>query len=86
MYSFCAMNSLRMSFWTVPERPLHCAPCRSATTKYIAHRMAAEEVIVIEVVIWSSGISANSSSMSAREEIATPHLPTSPSAIEWSLS
>ena len=51
MYSFCAMNSLRMSFWIVPESPLHWAPCLSATTKYIAHRIAAEDVIVIDVVI-----------------------------------
>ena len=43
--------------------------------------MAAEDVIVIDVVMSASGIASNSSSISASEEIATPHLPTSPSAI-----
>ena len=37
-------------------------------------------LIVIEVVIWSSGMPAVSVSMSSSEEIATPTLPTSPSA------
>ena len=40
--------------------------------------------MVIEVVTWSSGMPSNSVSMSASEEMATPHLPTSPSASGWS--
>ena len=86
MYSFWAMNSLRMSFWTVPERDSHAAPCFSATTRYIAQRIAADEVMVMDVVTSPSGMPSNSSSMSARDEIATPHLPTSPSAAGLSLS
>src|SRR5919198_98389 len=43
MYSFCAMNSLRMSFWIVPESVFQLAPCLSATTRYIAKIIAAGE-------------------------------------------
>jgi hypothetical protein len=43
-------------------------------------------LIVIDVVTWSSGISANSRRMSSMESIATPVLPTSPSARGWSES
>jgi hypothetical protein len=42
--------------------------------------------MVIEVVTLSSGRSASSSRMSARESIATPTLPTSPSDFSWSES
>ena len=31
MYSFCAMNSLRMSVCTVPDSASGDTPCRSAT-------------------------------------------------------
>ena len=48
--------------------------CRSAS------RIAAVELIVIEVETWSSGMPSNSSSMSSSDEIATPTLPTSPVA------
>ena len=51
MYSFCAMNSLRMSFWIVPESVCQSAPCFSATTRYIAKIIAAGELIVIDVVM-----------------------------------
>ena len=51
MNSFCAMNSLRMSFWIVPESAAQSAPCSSATTRYIAKSIGAGELIVIDVVI-----------------------------------
>ena len=51
MYSFCAMNSLRMSFWMVPEIFFQSAPCFSATTRYIAKIIGAGELIVIDVVM-----------------------------------
>ena len=51
MYSFCAMNSLRMSFWIVPDSFFQSAPCFSATTRYIAKIIGAGELIVIDVVI-----------------------------------
>ena len=78
MYSFCAMYSLRMSFCNVPERRAQSAPCRSATTRYIAKIIAAGALIVIEVVTRSSSIPSNRRSMSARHATLTPHLPTSP--------
>ena len=53
---------------------------------YIAQIAGAGLLMVIEVVTWSSGMSLKRISMSASEEIATPHLPNSPSAIGWSWS
>ena len=78
MYSFCAMYSFRMSFWSVPEMTFQSAPCRSATARYIAHKMLAGELIVMDTVTSLSGISRNKISMSSSEEMETPHLPTSP--------
>jgi hypothetical protein len=48
--------------------------------------MIAGPLIVIDVDTWSSGIPSNSTSMSARLEIATPVFPTSPSDRGWSES
>jgi proline racemase len=79
MNSFWAMNSLRMSFWIVPDRRCQSAPCRSATTRYMAKITAAGELIVIDVVTSASAIPSNSRSMSASVATLTPHLPTSPS-------
>ena len=75
-----------MSFCRVPEIFFQSAPCFSATARYIAQITAAGELIVIEVVTSASGIWSNSTSMSASELIATPHLPTSPSESAWSES
>src|ERR1700684_3046994 len=77
MYFFCAMYSFRMSFCSVPEIFCHETPCCSATARYIAQMMDAGELMVIETVTAPSGMSANNASISARDEIATPHLPTS---------
>ena len=48
--------------------------------------MAAVELMVIDVVTLSSGRPARSSRMSSSESMATPTLPTSPSARGWSES
>src|SRR6185437_10501448 len=53
MYSFCAMYSLRMSFWMVPEIFFQSAPCFSATTRYMAHSTEAGELMVMETVVFS---------------------------------
>ena len=79
MYSFCAMYSFRMSFCSVPESRVQSTPCCSATARYIAQRIDAGELMVIETVTSPSGMPRNSVSMSSSDEIATPHLPTSPS-------
>ena len=78
MYSFCAMYSFRMSFWSVPESCDQSAPCRSATTRYMAKIIAAGALMVIDVVTRSRSIPSNSRSMSDRDATLTPHLPTSP--------
>ena len=75
MYSFCAMNSLRMSFWIVPDSFFQSAPCFSATTRYIAKIIGAGELIVIDVVMPPSEIPSKSRSMSASDMTLTPHLP-----------
>ena len=84
MYSFCAMNSFRMSFWIVPDSRSHGTPCRSATTRYIANSIDAGELIVIEVVTAPRSMPSNNASMSASVTTLTPHLPTSPSDSGWS--
>ncbi len=78
MYSFWAMYSLRMSFWSVPPTRSQEVPCFSATARYIARAIGAVELIVIDVVTCPRSMPSKSVSMSRRESIATPHLPTSP--------
>ncbi len=79
MYSFWAMNSLRMSFWMVPDSVRQSADWRSATTRYIAKIIAAGELMVIDVVMSPRWMPSKSRAMSASETMLTPHLPTSPS-------
>ena len=45
IHSFCAMNSLSMSFWIVPPTRSQGTPWRSALTRYIASRIDAEQLI-----------------------------------------
>ncbi len=78
MNSFCAMNSLRMSFCRVPLTLVKGTPCFSATAKYMQSRIAAGELMVMEVETSASEIPSNSRSMSARESMATPQWPISP--------
>ncbi len=78
MYSFWAMNSFRMSFCSVPLSLENGTPCFSATHRYMHSKIAAGELMVMEVDTWSSGMPSNRRSMSARESIATPQWPISP--------
>ncbi len=78
--SFWAMYSFRMSFWMVPPSTSIGMPRFSAMAMYMAHTIAAGLLIVIDVVIWSTGMPSNSTSMSASDDTATPHLPNSPRA------
>ena len=75
-----AIYSLRMSFWVVPEIRSRATPRFSAAATYRARRIAAVELIVIEVLTSSSGSPSRSISMSASELIGTPTRPTSPVA------
>ena len=86
MYSFWAMYSLRMSFWSVPPTFDHGVPCFSATARYIARAMGAVELIVMDVVTAPRSIPSKRVSKSRSVSTATPHLPTSPADIGWSES
>src|SRR5512136_2739877 len=86
MHSFCAKNSLRLSFCVVPLILSRGTPCLSPTHTYMAKSIGAGPLIVILVLTLSSGMPSNRISMSFRCEIATPHCPTSPSDISWSES
>lgn len=78
-HSFCAMYSLKMSVCRVPLSTPGSTPCRSAATRYMQKTGTAGPLIVMEVVTSPSGMSRNSTSMSAAESMATPQCPTSPS-------
>ncbi len=86
MYVPLATYSFRMSFCTVPCSLSGLTPCFSPTTWYMARSTAAGAFIVMEVDTLSRGIPLNTTSMSSRESMATPTLPTSPSARGWSES
>src|SRR3972149_10818066 len=47
MNSFCAMYSLRMSFWIVPPSRSIGTPCFSAAAMYIAQMIAAGGLVVM---------------------------------------
>ena len=70
----------------VPEIFFQSAPCFSATTRYIAHKTDAGELMVIETVVFSRSMPPKRISISSSESMATPHLPTSPSLAGWSES
>ena len=53
------MNSLRMSFWTVPASAPGATPCSSAATMYIAITGSTAPFMVIDTDIRSSGIPSN---------------------------
>ena len=80
MYSFWAMNSLRMSFCSVPLSSARGTPIFSAATMYIAQIMAAGELMVMLVLISPTGRPASRICMSARLLTATPQVPNSPAA------
>ena len=83
MYVPLEEYSLRMSFWIVPLSFSGETPCFCPTAMYIASKTAAGALMVMEVLTWSRGIPSKRISMSSRESIATPTLPTSPMAISW---
>src|SRR5438309_11038947 len=70
MNSFWAMNSLRMSFCSVPPRLEAGTPCFSATAMYMQSRIAAGELTVIDVVSAPRGMASKTLSISAREWLA----------------
>jgi hypothetical protein len=80
MNSFWAVYSLRISFCSVPRSCSGRTPCFSAAAIYIAQITAAGELIVMLLETRSSGIPSSRISISFNDEIATPHLPNSPSA------
>ena len=73
------MYSFRMSFWIVPRSLVRETPFSSATAMYKQSKIAAVELMVIDVEILSSGRFARSVRMSSIESMATPTRPTSPS-------
>ena len=80
------MNSLRMSFCTVPASAPGATPCSSAATTYIAITGSTAPFMVIDTDIRSSGMPSNRIFMSSTESMATPALPTSPTTLGWSES
>src|SRR5258708_16454417 len=81
MYFFCAMYSLRMSLCSVPDMRDQSTPCFSPTARYIAQITGAGELMVIETVTSPRGMPRKRISISSTDEMETPHLPTSPSAL-----
>ena len=75
-----------MSFCVVPVSLPMSAPCSSAATWYSASSHIAVALIVIEVLVCSSGMPSNSARMSPRCPTGTPTRPTSPRARTWSAS
>ena len=69
-------------------RGIHPSGYRSRlwTMRMFAGFGAAGELIVIDVETRSRGRPPSRTSMSARDETATPHVPNSPSASGWSVS
>jgi len=80
IHSFWAMNSLSMSFCMVPPILSHDTPCWSARARYMARATEAVQLMVIDVVTRSSGMSRKRTSKSASVETDTPSRPTSPLA------
>ena len=75
---FWAMYSFKISFWIVPPILSAGIPCFSATTMYMARRIPAGPLMVMEVVTLSKGMPSKMTSISRRLSTATPHRPTSP--------
>ncbi len=80
------MNSLRMSFWMVPESFSGGTPCSSPATMKRARIGSTAPFMVIDTLICPSGMPWNRVRMSRMESIATPAMPTSPATRGWSLS
>ena len=72
------MYSFRMSFWMVPESLAQVGALAARDQHVEASRIAAVELMVIDVVMSASRMPSNSRCMSASEQMATPTRPTSP--------
>ena len=72
------MYSFRISVCTVPLNSLIGMLFFIATEAYIAVKIEAGALIVIDVLTSLNGISLNNISISFSEEILHPHFPTSP--------
>ena len=83
-HSFWAMNSLRMSAWSVPRSCARGTPARSAATTNIASATGAGPEIVIDVETAPRSIPSKRRDMSSAEATETPSPPTSPSDSGWS--
>ena len=77
---------MRMSFWMVPESLFRSSPRFSATATYMAIRIHADGLMVMETEIRVRSMPSNSASMSAKVSTAAPSRPTSPLDIGWSES
>src|SRR5438045_5506595 len=75
-----------MSFWIVPPTFDRGTPVLSAIDTYIANKIAAGLLIVIDVDTVPTSIPENRSSISASVSTATPARPTSPKLIASSES
>ena len=77
MYSFWAMYSLRMSFWSVPADLLHVDPLLLRHRQVHGEGIGAVELIVIEVVT-SPEVDALEEDLHVRQRVdrdaALPHL------------
>ena len=78
MNSFCAWNSFRMSFCSVPPTVLQSTPRSLAMARYMAQITAAGPLMVWLTVTSPIGMSAYRRCMSSMVLMATPQRPTSP--------
>src|SRR5881275_63377 len=72
IHSFCATYSFRMSVWQVPESRFGSFPRASPSATYMASRIQAVGLIVIETEMRSRSIPSKSASTSSRVSTATP--------------
>ena len=67
------INSLRMSFWIVPDRALCVTPERSAATTYMASTGSTAPFMVIETETLSSGMPASGQAIGPRARLSPQH-------------
>ena len=80
------MNSLRMSFWIVPESSARGTPCSSPATMKVASTGITAPFMVIDTLTFSKRNAVEKHLHVLDQSIATPALPTSPTTRGWSLS
>ena len=79
IHSFWAMYSFRMSACTVPDSLFRSKPRDSASATYMASRIHALGLMVMETEMRSRSMPEKSAAMSSSVSMATPSRPTSPS-------